>query len=1280
MAENKVRWTDEQQKVIDIRNSNILVSAAAGSGKTAVLVERIIRLITDKDDPQDIDRFLVVTFTRAAASQMKEKISRALNERLEKDPNDANLHKQAALIHNAHISTIDSFCQYVIKNSITEGESDPGFRITEEGENGLLEEDVLNELIEKLFLEGDEDFLDLAEHMITGSDDSDLSKAISSLYNKAVSGPWPKDWLEKRSKDYDCPDGRLPDDIAAFLTDMVRTSMAEIDDLYSDAFEAATEGGLAEANIEMIRTEYEAVREMSGILNDVQQLDENTYERLRGLAGNITFARFSNKHGESEDPESREQAKNLRAMGKDNLKKLRSSLLNTSYVNHVEHISACSGVIRTLCKVTSRYIDELAAVKRERKLMSFSDCEHQALEILVRKTGEDTYEYTDTAKEFSRYFSCVYIDEYQDSNLVQELILSAVSGEDRGVYNRFMVGDVKQSIYRFRQAEPRIFTDKYHEYGYDDPVRCKVDLNRNFRSRKEVIDSINALFERVMTEETGGSDYTESAALKAGAEYPEPDGDEYVTEILFADRDDPDTAEDSSEPETPDGDDEEANGNLLENAGKDRIEGEAIARRIEELMDSGFRVRDEENEGYSRPLKFSDIVILYRSGLGFATTYKAVLEEHGIPAHLTGSTGYFTTYEISCLMNLLRILVNPLQDIYFYGVMEGVFGSFTPEEISLVSVCYRNSLAAGIPLTDGYLYRACVYAASEETDTERKGDGDDPEGRAEVSKELKIRLRRFLEMIDRYRELSGYLPVETLLNRIITDTGYRNLVTAMHGGDRRAANVDMLLRKASDYASTSYFGLYNFIRYIDTLRKSEALDAEAEVTESEADVVRIMTTHKSKGLEFPVCFIARMGNKFNMQDAYGSFILDYEAGLGIRDRDVQRRLEFDTLYHKYVADVIERKTLAEEMRILYVAMTRAKEKLILTCAGISKRRKDDPGHLSISRPKGISRYIDWYLNCICDETGEDRIVPESERSVLTPLSLTYSRIPLDEASRKDAENARALEKGLMERFLYSGISEISEDDEYLMYLRSLLSAVYPHTDLRGLYTKTSVSEIKESAIIEYEEAMHEMYPRRAAVPMFVSGKKDTLKATVRGSAFHRFLELADFTELCNPDSVITNPGSVDHMLRSRIGSSLDRFVTERRMSAYERDIFADNREYDRLEKFFGSGTAMRMREAQIRGDLRREAPFMMGISADKVDAGYPREETVLIQGIIDVYWIEDGRAVILDYKTDRSKDPEYYTGHYKTQLDLYAEALEKMRIPVGQKLIYSFEIGDTIVL
>ncbi len=725
-----IEFTEDQKKIIEARDCSLIVSAAAGSGKTAVLVERIIGLITDPETPVDIDTLLVVTFTNAAAAQMKDKIREALAKRLDESPDDANLLRQSTLIHNSRISTIDSFCQYVLRNSFADIDIDPGFRIAEPGENSLLEADVLDRLIEEKYGSGDEDFLYMADHLAPGAKDFGVAEAVSHLYRVAESDPWPYAWLEMRMRDHAVPEGEgLPAGIVSGVRSRIIKEISITLDIYKKALELADTGGLHEDYIRVIETERDT---LDHIYDSIAGDESVSYDEMVRLAGTLVFETLSRKSNPDEDKAVRERVRNMRTRAKTRMEKLRDSYLSATSVEAADRIRECDRTVSALCRLTMEYMDALRAAKADRGILSFADCEHYALDILVHRCDDGSWEYTDAASQYRSFFSYVFIDEYQDSNMIQELILSAVSGESEGVYNRFMVGDVKQSIYRFRQAEPEIFIKRYHEYGYEDRDRCKVDLNRNFRSRREVLDSCNALFERVMTEADGGAEYDEHASLKYGAGYPEAGETDLTTEIVFTN---------AAEGETSD---------------RAMTEGEAIARRIGELMDDGMTVWDADIKSM-RPLRYGDIVILYRASIPEAECYKRALENRSIPAMLTGSSGYFATYEISTLMNLLRIIVNPLQDIPFYGTMTSVIGGFGPDDVARISLNYRQSLPEGVAPGEGYMHEACRLAAS---------GGDEKAG-------------GFLDMLKRYLDLSEYMSLDELLSVILNDTSFITLILAM---------------------------------------------------------------------------------------------------------------------------------------------------------------------------------------------------------------------------------------------------------------------------------------------------------------------------------------------------------------------------------------------------------------------------------------------------------------------------------------------------------------------
>lgn len=1216
-----MEFTADQKKIIEARDCNILVSAAAGSGKTAVLVERILQLITDDKHPVDVDSLLVVTFTRAAAAQMRDKISKAINTQLEVEPGNINLQRQAALVHNAQITTIDSFCQYVLRNSFADIDLDPGFRLADEGEMHLLIKDSLDAILEEYYVNEDEAFLMMSESLSSGSDDSSIEDIILQLYETAMSDPWPEQWLRFRGDDYASGlSGRWYENVIAYILGELRRANQKLEQakiLTEKPAGPYMYGERIEAEIETVKKVISYIEEST-----ISTIDDLEFDELAAKVDAISFDRLPACKDEAVDSTLKDKASDLRRVAKEIIASLMNKIFYRSKESHLQQMTRVNQVVSKLVEVTLRFKEHLDLVKREKGVLSFADCEHLALDILVRRESDTEYSFTETAREYRRHFSYVMIDEYQDSNLIQELILSAVSGESEGIYNRFMVGDLKQSIYRFRQADPSIFIEKYNQYDENSDTHLVVDLHQNFRSRRQVLDATNFVFEQLMTSKLGGVDYDEKAALYLGANYPEADSADYEAQFNLYD---------CSEEEK---------------LSSKELEAKGIATTIDELM---LNLKVQESENKLRNLRYGDIVILLRAANSDAESYKKALEQRGIPVHVTGNEGYFTSYEIQTILHLLRIIVNPLQDISFYGVLSSCIGGFTPEDIATIKILYRRSLPAKSRLGEGYLYLACQYVTSV-TDNNI----------------LRDKVTVFLDMLNKYRDLSEFMPVQELLSQILIDTHYRAMVLAMRGGEKRLANVDMLIKKAADYSQTSYFGLHNFLRYIDTIRKYDIDAAEAETIDENADVVRIMSIHKSKGLEFPVCFLAGMGKQFNKMDTRASLVIDHELGIGIKDTDPIRRIQSDTLRRLSITNKTELETLAEELRILYVAMTRAKEKLIITGA-ISKpeEKLDKVQDIIVVEAKG---FYEWLLLALQDSKSKLPIklniigsgdIAEQELGVDIDIELLYREL-------EDATN------------LYR-INEEGNFSATKEYVRGLYEKEYPYSNLAGLYTKTSVSELKHAAMPDEDEAAFDLLNLGAIaendeapkiVPKFISGTSERPGATVRGSAFHRAMELLDFTE------IISNCDNIKNYLVER----LDTFLEEGALTKPARAIFDNSYELGLLENICRGSIMKRMAQASANRQLYKEAPFIMGLPATALDERFPEEEMVLIQGIIDVYWIEEDGAVILDYKTDRVKSGDRLALLYKAQLDYYEQALTNMGIPVKEKLIYSFALDEVITL
>ena len=1212
-------FTPEQQKVIDLRNRNILVCAAAGSGKTAVLVERIIEIVTDEEHPVDIDRLLVVTFTNAAAAEMRERIGKALSARLCQTPDNVHLQRQVSLLHNAQITTIDSFCLFVIRNNFNDIGLDPGFRIADEGELRLLKQDTLTELLEQQYQEKNKSFLSCVEYFTGGSNDRLLEEYISKLYEFSMSYPWPEDWISQCMRGYKITSvSELEEtDWCHYIIRYIRTLVAE---------------SIADLDIALQLTERpdgpymygETLEKEKEMLSKLTQIE--TFAGFYEAFTTVSFGRLPSKKDDSVNPLLREKVQLLRKNLKKRLDDIREAYLVLSPEKVVERMETAAPNVEELLLLVLAYKELLDQRKRRDNMIDFHDMEHFALDILLSRQEDGSVLPSTAAREYRAHFKEILIDEYQDSNLVQELLLKSISGEEDENYNRFMVGDVKQSIYKFRLARPELFIEKYIGYTKEASNRQRIDLHRNFRSRPQVIDSVNSVFSRMMRPELGGVDYDEEAALYQGAVFPKSEtgtedsaADPYRTEYLVI------------------GKDEESR---LTTRGQ---EAAAIAHKIRELYAS-LKVTDKET-GKLRPVRYSDIVILLRTTAGWAEEFKAVLEQEGIPAYVSSRTGYFQTVEIKVLMQLLRVIDNPLQDIPLYGTMKSFFGGFEEEEIAKIRAEDKQAP----------LYELLINYDGEE----------------------KEKVQEFLKWLSGYRRKTAYTPIHKLIQDILTETGYLDYVTARPGGSQRRANVEMLLTRAAAFENTSYYGLFHFLRYMEQLEKYEVDYGEADILDENADVVRIMSIHKSKGLEFPVCFVAGLSKRFNMQDTTGRMIADADMGIGVDYVDEELRLQSKTLKKRAVALKMKLDTLGEEMRVLYVAMTRAREKLILTGmmadvdqfeTELSKQKEfgsfDRSGKIPFSVLAGASCYLDFLFPCL------------DEVTLIRPKELFLADVQgaVVEIDRKQK--------------LLAG--KDGENKQIMTELSGRFEKIYPYQYLSDLFVKTTVSELKKKAIHDLSfRSMEDLNLGDGAkgndteqaftaqwfeepeivpyIPSFISSTEE-MSGTDRGSAYHKVMELLDFAKLgeCRePD--------VDKQLNEQ----LEQFVEEGRLTVQWRESI-DNR---KIRTFLKSSLAKRMGRAAQLGRLRREQPFVLGLPASRLGGQFPESEQVLIQGIIDVFFEEDGRIIVADYKTDRVKAPEELITRYQVQLDYYAQALTRLTgKEVTEKIIYSFALGREIVL
>lgn len=1264
-----VSWTTEQQQVIDLRNRNILVSAAAGSGKTAVLVERIVKIITDKNHPVDIDHLLIVTFTNAAAAEMRERIGNAIEKALDEQPGNEHLLRQLTLIHNAQITTIDSFCLYVVRNHFHEIDLEPNFRIGDEGELKLLREDVLGRVLEQNYEEPSEAFSDFVEGYASGRTDAALNEMILQLYEFSRSYPWPEKWLDSFVGAYRIETREELDraEWLAPLTENICFVLKDCEQLLKQALAITQQDDGPDMYEKAVQSDLEKYEGLSRL---------TSFCELSGALSDIKYDRLASSRGFEGDPDKLELVKSLREQAKDVVKKLCRQYFFCSPEMMIEQLERTEPMLEEVVRLTKQFADEFAAAKRRKNLVDFHDVEHFALQILV---DEETEKAKKTAEEFRDTFEEIMIDEYQDSNEVQETLLRSISREERGENNIFMVGDVKQSIYRFRLARPELFMKKYDSYSLEESTTQRIDLHKNFRSREEVLTCTNDIFYKIMVRSLGNVEYDAEAALYPGASYPV--SADFTPEILLAD----------------------SNDELLEDtelSDKKTLEAKIVAEEIRHLMKT--QPVTDKATGELRAARYSDIVILLRSLSGWADSLVEVLNGNGIPAHTVSSTGYFSTVEVQTVLSMLRLLDNPRQDIPMAAVLRSPMAGLTDEELAVLrledgSVPFHEAvleLAEGLYEEDGQ---------KEISDSEADSEADQKQGRnADGKKEDDIETtahRKLLKFYKKYRQLRQLVPdtpIHELIEIILRETGYGHYVAAMPAGSRRTANLNMLLEKAAAYEKTSYKGLFHFVRYIDELQKYDVDFGEADMVGENEDVVRIMSIHKSKGLEFPIVIVSGMGKNFNKQDTRSKMVLHPELGIGLDYMDGKKRIKSPTIAKKAIAKQIELENLGEELRVLYVALTRAKEKLILTGtlkdaaeklefyrqqANLSKAA-DRP--LSYLTREGASGYLDWILPAVLSygDKYPVRIVEAAE-------------LVLDEVENQLEQN-----EDLTER-----IEEIEAADTQLVgQLKQRFLQRYPYQVDVLRKNKYSVSELKHRAMRERFEAEQEETvpafleePVTPTIPLFIQREESVEQETanrgaLRGTAVHRVMECYDFAS------------------EKSVQEQMEAMEKEEKITADMRALVKEQTVAD----FVSSETGKRMALAQRGGALYREKPFVMGFTEEelenygfradsntdsceniykKTDSDQEKEEQkrirheedlTLIQGIIDVFWIEKDGIVLLDYKTDRVQQAKELIDRYETQLKLYADALERVfgarKLKVKEILIYSFSLEQLITL
>ena len=1211
-----MEWTKEQKQAISKNKSNILVAAAAGSGKTAVLVERIINKILN--EKIDIDKLLVVTFTNAAASEMRERILNAIYKKIDESEDEEeiqNLQKQVVLLNKASICTIDSFCLDVVRNNFFEIDISPNFRIADTAEIELLKQEVLDELFEEKYEENNMDFQQLIKTYTSYRDDTPLKDLILKIYSYISSSPYPKKWLDDAIERFSIKDENI---------DFTKTVWGEL--LIQEIKEELIDDiAILEEQAKRLSVEQDLVIFQKTIENDVVELKTllgnlDSWNKAYSIANSLDFITWPRNKIDSLE---KENAKNVR----DQVKKKFKAKVDKIFVSSSEEaIQDILEMYKTLVKLKNLIFefDELFTKKKnDKNIVDFSDVEHYALQILVKEKEDGKHERTEVAQKYMKQFEEIAIDEYQDSNLVQEYILTSVS---RG-NNIFMVGDVKQSIYKFRQARPELFLEKYKSYSLENANEkgLKIQLFKNFRSRENILDFTNEIFASIMSENLGEIEYTEEEFLNLGASWEKK---EIKNEIDIIDLKEQEKTIDYDEEESVE---EEAQENLEDI----EIEAKFVAKKIKELVDSKYQVYDLKEKKY-RNIKYRDIAILLRSTKAKAPIFEKELIEKDIPVYSDMSSEYIDTMEIQTILSLLKIIDNPMQDIPLATVMRSSIGKFTDNEL------------VEIRLVDQYsdFYTALLKS------------------KLSVSTELKEKIERFLDMLDRWRAEQEYLSLDELIWKIYEDTGFLNYMGVLPNGMLRQENLKMLFERAKQYESASFKGLFNFIRFIERLHSSSGDLSSAKMIGENEDVVRIMSIHKSKGLEFPVVFLSSTSSQFNLMDLNKDILLDQELGLGVKYIDYDKQVKYDTLTKLALRNKELNSVYSEEMRILYVALTRAKEMLYIT--GIkkdfSKEKETMENMLSIYKKqegkinpilvKKYKTYLDWIL--IVYYSNFDKMKKLADVNIFAKDDLI-----------KDLKPEEKQEIDLF-KMIEDNCRDVTDDER--KKVEEELSFEYEYKADTLIPSKTSITaiahksleEIRYRDINESQESDYEEDEITFPTPKFLNNEEEEkVTASKRGTIIHLCMKNLDFSKEYEFQDV---KNLVEGLIKKEI-------ITKKE---------ADSINANQILKFAKSDIWQELKEAK---EYHKEEPFYINVHANEVE---DTESTtnILAQGIIDLYYIDkDDKLVLLDYKTDyvQEGEEEILIKRHSPQLMLYKQALENaLNRTVDKIYIYSTVLGKKV--
>ncbi len=1228
------KWTDEQKQVINSRHGNLLVSAAAGSGKTAVLVERIIEMIMGIDadgnrisDGIDVDELLVVTFTRAAAAQMKEKITAALEKLADENPENEHLVKQVSLVQRADITTIDGFCLGIVKEYFNVINIDSSFDIADKEEMELIKNDVFDEVLGEYYEEGKPEFLQLVDCFARKVSDETIKKSVFKICDVASSYPKPEKWVQEA---IDALNINTKEELekTKWYVGFLKTFKKIIGSCLNTAYECekiCNEPGGPEGYLDNIKSDIELMEELynaTGIDDIIAHMGDFT--RLKSV--------------KKDTYEKQSIIKDSRDMYKKAVNAIKNDLLSTDEI--LAEIKLMAEPLNALLMLTLSYLDRLKGTKRSKNLYEFRDISEFAYDILCAETDTGEVEPSDIGLQVSLRYREIFIDEYQDSSYLQEDILNCVSGHGEKINNMFMVGDVKQSIYSFRRTRPDLFLKKYNTYTDEVSENRKILLSSNFRSSQNIVDTVNMIFKALMTENLGGISYDDAASLKHGRE--EVYDAVNKTEIVIVKNDCKNEENERTH---------------------DEMEAEFIANKIYELVNGKdpLYIPDEKSEEKNklRKIQYSDVVILMRSVKKNSQVYEEAFAKRGIPLIVESEGGYFDAIEVSTLLSMLAVIDNVHQDYELAAVLRSPLAYISEKTLAhIVGIYNRDFKDIDKKQSDNSsLYDKIVHYVGLSDDP----DYPDYEGYPDNQK-----LYKFLEMLGYLKDNKNYMSISDIIYYILNETGYYWFVGAMTQGKRRQANIDMLISRAHSYEKTSFKGLFNFLRYMEKLQVNDQDFSESSLMGESENAVSMTTMHKSKGIEYPVVFVSGTGSKIKKNDkpkfepqkntVQIPIVVNSDTYISGDAIDLKHRAKKKTFVKKCMTDLMMRDNMAEEIRILYVALTRAREKLYITASIDYDEEKPDKafnfsdlisydGRVSYNDKISAGCFMDWIMMALAVSGDcEDKIIKQE---------IFASKIPGCQLN-PDKEDITK-----------DNIITASKNRELYDKYREKLDFTYKYKNAAVIKNKMSVTEIKRMSQHgeENEGTQIFTYSKKDDVPVLKSRiTKESVKGNEYGTVIHKIMELIDF-EKTNSDDV-----------GQQISSYFEKGIIP--------NEFAGRIKPEKICNMINSGIGRRMASADSMGELYRERQFYMGMKPGEISSDFAgNEDTVVVQGIIDAYFIEDGEIVLLDYKTDRVKRIEDLVERYHVQLELYAKTLERLTgMKVKEKIIYAFHFDDYIAL